>query len=399
MKTETDIVVIGGGIIGCAVAYYLSRENLKVTLIERGDIASGTSSGCDGNILVSDKMPGFDCLLAKSSIDLFPGLIDQLEYPVEWTQRGSLILLENDEELAAGKKFCAEMSENGMPMRMLSREELFLDEPFIAKDLAGGIETTCDGSLYPMGFCYGLAFGARKQGAHLMLNTEVKGISKSNAKSGDGFIISTSEGTVFADKVINCGGVWAPEIGKMVGLSIPVKPRQGQILVSEQTFQVGRRKIYEFGYLMAKFQSGGYKRQVSKRVEDNGVAFVFERTESNNFLIGSSRRFVDNDTSTDIETIQALAERAIRFFPILHDIKVVRTYAGVRPYTPDHMPIISETPISGFYIAAGHEGDGIGLAPITGKIITDMVLGNEPFMDLSQLKLSRFEEGAYAYKH
>lgn len=386
--SKCEVAVIGGGAIGCAVTYFLAREGIHATLIEAGDIAEGTSSRCDGNVLVSDKMPGYDCMLAKASIDLFPGLIGELDYPTEWTQRGSLVLLENEAEMVAGTQFCEDMRGCGIPMRILDREELFRDEPLLARDLMGGIETDCDGSLYPIGFCYGLALGAKRLGACLMLHTRVENI----VKSGDGFTVATTGGSVHADRVVNCGGVWAPEIGEMVGLSIPIQARQGQILVSEQTYQVGRRKIYEFGYLMAKFQSGTYTRAVSQRVEDNGVAFVFEPTHANNFLIGSSRRFVGKDTAADMEVMQAIAERAIRFFPILRDIKVVRAYAGVRPYTPDHMPIISDTPVPGVYIAAGHEGDGIGLSPITAEIMTDVILGRKPCVDISPLKYSRFEE-------
>ena len=145
---------------------------------------------------------------------------------------------------------------------------------------------------------------------------------------------------------------------------------------------------------MAKFQTDGYKRPVSEAIERNGVAFVFEPTASNNFLIGSSRRFAGEDISSDIEVMQAIAERAIRFFPIIADIKVIRAYTGVRPFTPDHMPIVSATPVPGFYIAAGHEGDGIGLSPITGKMIADMIAGNELIMDISPLRYSRFTEKA-----
>ena len=175
-----------------------------------------------------------------------------------------------------------------------------------------------------------------------------------------------------------------------MGLDIPIQARQGQILVAEQTFQVARRKVHEFGYMLTKFQSGTYKRPVSERVERNGVAFVFEPTAANNFLIGSSRKFAGEDISNDIEVMQALAERAMRFFPVMENIKIIRAYSGLRPYTPDHMPIVSGTPVPGFYIAAGHEGDGIGLSPITGKVIADMIAGDEPFMDLSPLSYDRF---------
>jgi sarcosine oxidase subunit beta len=142
--------------------------------------------------------------------------------------------------------------------------------------------------------------------------------------------------------------------------------------------------------MLTKFGSGDYKRKVSERVERNGVAFVFEPTASNNFLIGSSRSFVGEDISCDIEVMQALAERAIRFFPVIRDIKVIRGYSGLRPFTPDHLPIISDTPVPGFYIAAGHEGDGIGLSPITGRCIADMISGKKPFMDLSPVSYQRF---------
>jgi hypothetical protein len=89
--------------------------------------------------------------------------------------------------------------------------------------------------------------------------------------------------------------------------------------------------VHEFGYMLTKFGSGNYKRKVSERVERNGVAFVFEPTASNNFLIGSSRSFVGEDISNDIEVMQALAERAIRFFPVIRDIKVIRGYSGLVP--------------------------------------------------------------------
>ena len=88
--------------------------------------------------------------------------------------------------------------------------------------------------------------------------------------------------------------------------------------------------------------------------------------------------------------MKAMAERAIRFFPVIADIKVIRSYSGLRPYTPDHMPIVSDTPVDGFYIAAGHEGDGIGLSPITGKVMADMIAGETSFMDLSPLRFDRF---------
>jgi sarcosine oxidase subunit beta len=387
MAKTADVVVIGAGVIGCAVAYFNAKNGASVILIDSGDIASGTSSHCDGNILVCDKTPGFDALFAKKSQDMFEDLSRELSYPIEWKRRGSLYLCESEEELAIAAGYCKEMQDIGFPMRMLDQKEIHDDEPYLAGDLVGGLETGCDGSLYPIGLCYAYALGAEKLGAQLFLHNPVKGIRI----EPENFRIDTQEGVVLAKSVVNCAGVKSPEIGKMVGLSIPVQARQGQILVSEQTFPVARRKVHEFGYMLAKFGTGTYKRKVSDIVERNGVAFVFEPTHADNFLIGSSRRFVGEDISSDIEVMQALAQRAIRFFPIIRDIKVIRAYSGVRPFTPDHMPIVSDSSIPGFYIATGHEGDGIGLSPATGLGIANMIAGKEAFMDLTPLSIDRFK--------
>jgi sarcosine oxidase subunit beta len=98
------------------------------------------------------------------------------------------------------------------------------------------------------------------------------------------------------------------------------------------------------------------------------------------------------DTSCHIDVLRALAQRAIRFFPVIKDIKIIRSYAGLRPFTPDHLPIISETEVPGFYVAAGHEGDGIGLSLITGKLISQMICDEAPAVPIDVLKLSRFKD-------
>ena len=143
---------------------------------------------------------------------------------------------------------------------------------------------------------------------------------------------------------------------------------------------------------MAKSQNNNYKRNVRQELEELGIAFVFEPTLSDNFLIGSSRAFVGFDTSVSIEVMQGLAERAIRFFPVMEDIHVIRAYAGLRPYVADHLPIISHVDtVPGFYIAAGHEGDGIGLSPLTGKLISQMVTNEETLLPIETLSINRFK--------
>ena len=145
----------------------------------------------------------------------------------------------------------------------------------------------------------------------------------------------------------------------------------------------------EFGYLISKF---GGQRKVDPLTEKYGVALVFEPTESQNFLIGSSRQFVGYDTSVDMEVVRCIARRALRFFPAIGDFHTIRFYCGLRPWTPDHLPIVSPVEdLPGFYIAAGHEGDGISLAAVTGKLMAEMICGqSETMISTEPLRFDRF---------
>src|SRR5699024_2297054 len=122
-------------------------------------------------------------------------------------------------------------------------------------------------------------------------------------------------------------GVWAPFLGKMLGLDIPIVPRKGHILVGSRQQPVMMRNVMEFGYLMNKF---GMERIADERTQEHGVALVLEPTESQNFLVGSSREFVGYDSSIDINVVNTIARRALRFFPKMNDFKMIRSYTGFR---------------------------------------------------------------------
>lgn len=390
MKKRYDVIIIGGGVIGCTLAYFLSRASIDVALIEKGDIASGTSSGCDGNILISDKQPGVDTFLTRESQKLFEQLSFDLPYDFEYMQRGSLLTIESKEEMEIANSFVEQQKKDGYPFRIISLDTLKAQEPHVADDLLGAVEIDCDSAVNPMLFSFATAKKAGENGVDILKDCSVRNINL--GKSGGVKEVVTDLGTFRTEKVVNCAGVWAPEIGKMVGINIPIKPRQGQLLVTETTFQVVKRKVMEFGYMMAKFGSGEYKRDVSPDLEKLGIAMVIEPTMSGNFLLGSSRAFVGFNKTISIEVMQGIVRRMVRFFPALRTVNIIRAYAGLRPYVEDHLPIVSAVDrVPGFFIAAGHEGDGIGLAPITGRIMQELLLDKEPPVPFEHLSFSRFK--------
>jgi glycine/D-amino acid oxidase-like deaminating enzyme len=368
LKKNFEVIIVGGGIIGSAIAYYVSKSGLNVAVLEKNELASGTSSRCDGNILAIDKDPGFDSQMSLASQKLVDELSKELEHHFEYRAPGSILVCETEEEMIAAEKWVSRQKEAGLPFKMLDRSDIRQESPFFADDLLGGLECETDSTVNPYLFSFALAEGAKKRGAEIYTHTEVKSIKK--LTTGD-FEIETSNGLFTAKKVVNAAGVWAPMIGKMLGIPIPIKPRKGHIIVASRQQPVGLRKVMEFGYLMSKF---GGQRKVDPLTEKYGVALVFEPTESQNFLIGSSREFIGFNTTVNIDVIKCMARRAIRFYPKMADMLVIRTYAGLRPWTEDHLPIISHVDeVPGFYIAAGHEGDGISLAAITGKLIDELI--------------------------
>lgn len=395
MKTHSEVVIIGGGVIGAAIAYYTSKLGFEVTVIEKNELASGTSSRCDGNILAIDKDPGFDSEMSLHSQKLVHELSGELPSEFEYRAPGSILVCETEEEMMAAEKWVDRQNKTGVPMRLLDREDIRQDSVYFADDLLGGLECPSDSTVNPYLLTYALFEGAQKFGARIVKNTEVRGVNK--VLADDIFHVSTSNGDFTAKKVVNAGGIWAPKLAEMVGIEIPIQPRKGHIIVASRNLPIGLRKVMEFGYLLSKF---GGERKVDAETEKYGVALVFEPTVSQNFLIGSSRQFVGFNTKVDMDVVHCIARRAIRFYPKLKEMNFIRAYAGLRPWTPDHLPVISHVEeVPGYYIAAGHEGDGISLAAVTGKLISEMIEGREKtIIPVEPLRHDRFTP-SFTLKH
>lgn len=387
MKKSADVVVVGGGTIGTAVTYYLAKKGVDVCSLERKGIADGTSGRCDGRVIVYDQVPGDSCRLAKMSLDMFSGLSDELGFDICWSREGTLLLMGNEQEYETAKKHCAAMVAEGLPYKVLDRHEIHEREPHLADDVVGGLDVSCDGSVNPMALAQGFSYGSKQKGASVEAYTSVVDIKLDTAGSVSHVV--TDRGTIATKQVVNAAGIWAPELGTMVGLDVPIKPRQGQLLVAERTYDVIRSPVTEFGYIMTRLESSEYQREMTPQMEKFGIAFAFEPTEAGTSLIGTSRCFVGRDIRTSTEVLRAIAKRAIRFYPALKDISAIRSYAGLRPHTPDHVPIISSTEIPGFFMATGHEGNGIGMAPITGELIANLICGEPTRIDVEPFAWSR----------
>ena len=358
MGRSTDVVVVGAGVVGASCAFYLASAGVRVRLYDRSFIASGSSGSCEGNVLAWDKELERELPLALRSADLWQGLSAELDDDFEYDRKGSVVVAETEAELQA----CAErnrvLAGLGVEGAVLDAAALRHEEPYAAHDLPGGVLYPGDAQLEPRLATAALVRGALARGAELCTDVSVTAITRGADGRATG--VETSAGFVAADMVVVAAGVWTPKLLETAGLSVPVTPRKGQIVVLERSPVVFRRKLSEAGYVAA----------VKADDAELQIAMVVESTPSGTALLGSSRQHMGFDRGVELGVAGAIARRAARFFPILNDARALRVYAGLRPLTPDHVPIIGpfhDAP--NLCVATGHEGAGIGLAPATGELV------------------------------
>jgi glycine/D-amino acid oxidase-like deaminating enzyme len=378
-RRSPDVVVVGAGVVGASCAYFLAAGGARVHLYDRSFVASGSSGACEGNVLAWDKELERELPLALRSAELWAELAQRLPDGFEYDRKGSVVVAETEDELAAAAARAQLLAGLGVHGEVLDAAALRREEPYVADDLPGGVLYPGDAQLEPRLATSALVRAAVAHGATLATGDTVERLVR--GRDGRVTAVETRAGRVPAGAVVVAAGVWTPALLQTVGLTVPVTPRQGQIVVLERSPVVFRRKLSEAGYVAA----------VNADDAALQIAMVVESTPSGTALLGSSRRHVGFDREADLSVAAAIARRAARFFPVLQDARALRVYAGLRPLTPDHVPIVgpfAEAP--NLCVATGHEGAGIGLAPATGEIVAAWHAGAPSPLPLAWFSPDRF---------
>lgn len=384
MKTA-DAVVIGGGVIGTSIAYRLAEKYKKVILVEKGEVGTQTSGSCDKAIFLQSKKPGFHIELARESRRIYENLEDELGINFEFKNAGGMIIIESEEHLEFMKNFVENQKESGIGIKLLDKQETLNHQPCLSNNIVGSTYSGEDAEVNPLLLSQAFAEASKLKGVDIWTHTEVIDI---RCESGRVVGLETNKGFISTDIIVNAAGPFAPDIGRMVGVDIPIKPRRGVILISEKIDPIVHGNILCSQYIIAKHLS----QTESKNKPPFGIGLSLGQTNTGNLLIGGSREFKGFDKSVEPEVLSSIASHANRIVPSLSKIRIIRSMVGFRPYTGDGLPIIDEVPeVKGFIIAAGHEGDGIALAPITGLLVKDLIgKSGEYTRFLQKLRLKRF---------
>ncbi|MFI6937679.1 NAD(P)/FAD-dependent oxidoreductase [Streptomyces sp. NPDC050418] len=377
VRSAPDVIVIGAGVVGAACAYYAARAGLSVTVLDRGPVAGGTTGAGEGNLLVSDKEPGPELELALHSARLWRELATELPAAIEYETKGGVVVARDESGLAALRTFAATQTKAGVDAHEVTGDRLHDLEPHVAEGMAGAFHYPGDAQVQP---ALAAAHLLRSSGARVRCGEEVTEIRR----AGDGSVrgVTTASGLrLDAPYVVNAAGTWGGSLARLAGVDLPVLPRRGFVLVTEPLPRVVRHKVYAADYV-ADVASGSAALQTSA---------VVEGTPAGPVLIGASRERVGFDRTLSTEVLRRLAAQATALFPVLAGVRVIRTYAGFRPYLPDHLPAIGPDPrVPGLLHACGHEGAGIGLAPATGALIAAALVGDLPLMDPAAFRPDRF---------
>lgn len=385
LPAAVDVVVIGAGLVGACCARSLAAAGRSVCLVDRGGPVAGTTAGGEGNILVSDKLPGPELGLALRSLALWAELAAAGGGQFEFDAKGGVVVAGDEAQLSALGELAGRQRAAGVRAEPLDAAGLAAAEPRISPALAGGVRYPQDCQVQPMLAAAWQLTEARRLGAALVWGAEVLAPVTGDDRRLTG--LRTSRGQVAAGAVVNATGPWSGLTAQCLGAGLPVRPRRGHILVTEPLPPLIRHKVYEADYVGT----------VTSDAEDVQCSPVIEGTRSGTVLIGSSREFAGFGQRLSLGVLAAMARRAAVLFPFLAGVKVIRGYAGFRPASPDHLPLIGPDPaVGGLYHATGHEGAGIGLAPATAELVTALLTGQPPAVDPAPFAPSRLAAAASA---
>jgi glycine/D-amino acid oxidase-like deaminating enzyme len=382
MPDTYDVAIVGAGIVGACCAFFSVRRGMSVIVLDRGGLVAGTTGSGEGNILISDKRPGPELDLALLSTWLWRELAAELSDEFgdfELEEKGGLVVAGADGDLAALLELAEGQSAAGVRHVAVDAAGLPDLEPYINRDLAGGVYYPGDLQVQPAGAVAAILAAARSAGARLSLHEPVLG---ADVDPDERVIrVETPHQHIRARQVVNAAGPWAANVPGLAGFTMPVSPRRGYILVTEPVGELVRHKVY----------TANYVDQVASDDAGMRVATVVEGTPAGTILIGSTRDRVGFNRAIELGALRSLASGAVRLFPVLRDVRVIRAYHGFRPFSPDHLPLIGADPtVPGLFHAHGHEGAGIGLAPATGHLIAELLAGDQSSVGLAPFDPARF---------
>ncbi len=372
VKSRYKVVVIGGGVIGTAVAFYLAKNGVSdVVVLEKDYLSSGSTGRCGGGIRQqwSERM---NVRLAMRSVEHFKRFESEVGFDIEYFQGGYLLLAYTEEEVLLFERNIKMQQEENLDVELLSKNEASSRFSFI--DMSGvraAAYCSSDGHANPHLTTFAYARAAERMGVEVLTHTSAEKII---TEDGRIVAVQTSKGKIETEVVVNAAGGYSHEVGAMAGVELPTESYRHQIFVTEPLEHI-------MDPLVISFENNFYIRQ----------------TKAGNFIMGQGDKdeLPGHNVTPTWKFLREMTEKMPKFFPFLRDVRVLRHWAGLYNMSPDAQPIIDRAvDIDNFYYAIGFSGHGFMLAPAVGEAVAEWIVHGEPrSVDISNLSLNRFQEG------
>jgi glycine/D-amino acid oxidase-like deaminating enzyme len=419
-ETRADVVIIGGGIVGCATAWYLAKRNVAVALVEKGEIADEQSSRAWGFVRQQGRDPAeMPLMIACNAI--WQGLEDELDADIEWVQGGNLALANDEARLSRMRDWLSVARGFGLETRVLSRAEIQMMIPKMTGAYIGGMYTPNDGHAEPRKATVAFAEAARRKGARIFTYRSAEGIERTNGRVS---AVLTDRGAIRAPVVVNAAGARAMRIARMVGLPLPQLIVRSTVAETTPLAPVTEAGVWGTGVAFRQKRDGSvyiagggqsdyditldslrYARQFMPNYLKNrrlfrlrvgpdlwdDVAALVPGTEAHEHPFASTIGVEPRpNAATARRSLRGLAE----LVPEARDAHIRRMWAGLIDTTPDAVPVIGETDeVPGFIFATGFSGHGFAMGPIVGRLLAELIVDGKPSLDIRDMEYRRFKEG------
>ena len=378
LPSKANVVIIGGGIIGCSIAYHLAKQGVKdVVVLERKQLTCGTTWHAAGLVSMLWPTP-FLTQLAKYSHELYASLEEETGQATGYREIGSLSLARTPERLEELQRTSSMASVFGVESQMINNERLTQLYPGIdTQGVIGALYIEKDGQTNPIDTTMALAKGAKMYGANIVENIKVEEIL---TESGQAVGVKTEQGSMMANKVVLAGGLWSRDIAAKIGVDLPLYACEHFYVVTEDMPQLSKRPV------LRDFDKGIYFK------EDAGKMLVgwFEHNARGCPMSRIAEDFCFDEFACDLEHIEQYLINSMETFPPLQETGIRTFFNGPESFTPDNLHLLGPTPeVGNFYVACGLNSKGIGAGGGLGKLMADWIVKGYPAGDVWECDVRR----------
>lgn len=391
MRDSAEVVVIGAGVIGCAIASELAARGTDVVLLERHEIAHG-ASGRNHGLVFYPQNPVTDPLY-RMTHGMYREIAadSQLNIALDEKPMGFIIMVGSEEQWAAAGIEARACAVGGVRVERLSREQLRAAEPNVSEDMLGGWYIEDGYRLDPQALTMALALNARSRGAEIHTHTDVKQILVKNGRAAG---VVCDQGVVTARTVVLAGGPWAPKLARSAGVELPITGARGWLMLVTPKSKVCDHLLESSGWHVMAGDPGPAVVTAEAFGEDRmpaaDIGLLIQPSSNGNLLLGGSRIPSLRQDPEGTEVARVIARRAMAAVPVLAGAQVREVWSGVRPMSPDGVPVMGWAPeVEGLLIAGGHGGQGVMLGGGSGRLVAEMILGETPFTDPAPFAVDR----------